>query len=297
MNDMLCQIETACRYAERSNRLVVIDTAYKNSAHFRDNFAKYFSSRWNRVLVDSDLFLTDIDAMSVFPQELTGRVTSYRPEWSAAAANWVDAETGIRLSFDFDRTYDEQIVLHHAQNGGPTGVGAMARLKLNRQLIDALAERLRAIGGPYSAIHIRNTDYKTDYIDALKSMKHLLQSPVFIATDDAQCRETCAELLGPTNVIYFSDISNNSGMPLHFIQDAETVFDRNTDAILDLLTLALSSRFFKFRLQNNIYHSVFSGFTILVDHLRHYKIVLSSLIDSSSEKNRIFSSALEGIEN
>jgi hypothetical protein len=297
LNDMLCQIEAACRYAERSNRFIFIDTAFKNSTHFKDNFARYFTSRWNRLIVDSNLLDPDLNAMSVFPRELTGRITSYTPKWSAAAANWIDAETGVRLSFDFTRTYDEQIVLHHAQNGGPTAVAAISRLKLNSQLVDALAERIRAIGRPYCAVHIRNTDYKTDYVNAINGIKHLLSPPVFIATDDAECRNACTEILGRENVIYFSDLSNDSGMPLHFIQDEDSVFNRNTDAILDLLTLAFSTRFFRFRLQNNIYHSVFSGFTILVDHLRHHRIVLSSLVDYDPKQNDLFASALQRMEN
>ncbi|MEL6064822.1 MULTISPECIES: hypothetical protein [unclassified Methylobacterium] len=296
MNDMLCQIEAACRYAERSDRRVFVDTSYKKSMHFRDNFSKYFGSRWNRLIVDSNLLDPDLDAMSVFPRELTGRITSYTPKWSAAAANWIDTETGVRLSFDFTRTYDEQIVLHHAQNGGPTAVAAMSRLKLNSQLVDALAERIRIIGRPYCGVHIRNTDYKTDYVNAISGIKHLLSPPVFIATDDAVCREACAEILGRSNVIYFSDLSNDSGMPLHFVQNQETVFGRNTDAILDLLTLSFSTRFFRFRLQNNIYHSVFSGFTILVDYLRHHKIVLSSLVKSNSEQDNLFASLLQRLE-
>src|SRR5947209_3468047 len=46
LNDMLCQIEKCCQYADRVGRTVIVDTDYARSAPatFKDHLSKYFVS-------------------------------------------------------------------------------------------------------------------------------------------------------------------------------------------------------------------------------------------------------------
>jgi hypothetical protein len=74
-------------------------------------------------------------------------------------------------------------------------VAALARLRLHDNLSDELIKRLKSIGSDYISVHIRNTDYKTNYealLNQLSSHPGLLRyKNLFVATDDIDCLEAC----------------------------------------------------------------------------------------------------------
>ena len=284
---MLCQIEAAYAYAEKSDRVVVVDTNYRNARAFKDKLSTYFSSRSDRLILDSDAIEDRIDAMTVFPEYLFGRLSTYKLDWGTVVSNWCDSETGSRLSFDFDEIYTEQILLHHACGGGQASLKALSRLQLRDAVIDLLEQRIDAIGQSFSAIHIRNTDYKTDYRSQLEGLKGRVHLPVFVATDDSACREYCIELFGKESVRYFSSLPEESGVPLHAEYLHTSVFIRNSEAILDLLMLALATDFFKISLSPNAHHATYSGFSLLAENLKNAPDILAALIGSSAKGRSI----------
>ena len=77
LNDMLCQIEKACRYAERFDRTVVVDANYYLSRYFRDDLSTYFTSRQSTLILDPAELGERLDEMEVFPGVLAGRVNRY----------------------------------------------------------------------------------------------------------------------------------------------------------------------------------------------------------------------------
>lgn len=284
---MLCQIEAAYAYAEKSDRVVVVDTNYLNARGFKDKLSTYFSSRADQLILDSDAVKDRIDTMTVFPEYLSGRLSTYKIDWGIDVSNWCDSETGSRLSFDFDEMYTEQILLHHACGGGQASLKALSRLQLRDVVIDLLDQRIDAIGRSFSAIHIRNTDYKTDYRSQLEGLKDRVNLPVFVATDDRACREYCKELFGEESVRYFSFLPEDGGVPLHEDYLHTSVFIRNSETILDLLTLALATDFFKISLSPNAHHATYSGFSLLAENLKNAPDILAALIGSSAKGRSI----------
>ena len=67
-------------------------------------------------------------------------------------------------------------------------------------------------------------------------------------------------------------------MPLHLAPDRTVATLRNTDSILDLLTLALSRRLFILRIPSQR-RTGFSGFSLLAKTLNNNRSVLRSILD------------------
>ncbi|MDH2314056.1 hypothetical protein [Methylobacterium brachiatum] len=290
LTDMLTQIEMTHRYAEQTNRIVVVDTDYKHSFFFRDNFSKYFTSKDDRLTLDISHILKPIDEMTTFPSVLSGRASSYKPLWSDTIGNWVDAETYIQLSFDMRKKYNENILIHHQCGGNQSALFALTKLTVREEILDLLAERIDAIGSPFSAIHIRNTDYKTNYRAAVDLLKNSITFPVFIATDNLECRNYCISAFGERNVRFFSCLPDD-GKPIHLNHSFSSLFSRNADSILDLLTLALSSKFYKINLDGSLHGTQFSGYSILAENLITYDGILVSLLGTSSRAKSILQRA------
>lgn len=288
---MLCQIALACLYAEERGRVAVVDTDYVHARSFNDRFSHYFESRTRDLVLDTDGIAAEMDRLTVFPRELTGRLNAYTIAWSDAVEYWVDAETGTRLSFDLLTPYDEDILLRHACGGGPASLLALARMRLKGPLVEGLSRRLDAIGAPFSAIHIRHTDYRCDYVSAIEALKPSVTLPLFVATDNAACRDYCREIFGADNIRSFTNLPEECGRPLHQEWCHTSVVTRNAEAILDLMTLALSSRFFKIPLKENVQKAQYSGFSLLAEGLRQHDNLVASLLGLSETSEWILQRA------
>jgi hypothetical protein len=104
---------------------------------------------------------------------------------------------------------------------------------------------------------------------------------VFVASDNRQAVVDCQRLFGAERVFSFSQLPLEPGWPAHKHQGGEGAFAVNADAILDLLTLALADRVYGFRLAENRFGTVYSGFTMLAINLNNAKQVLAGVIGRS----------------
>jgi len=238
LNDILNQIERCCLYAQSRSRIVIVDTAYRNSAHFKDPFSKYFISRQSSLLLENPLPDEILDTLDVFPPFLAGRVSSYKP--LIGFPHWIEAVSGAPLTFNFRQPYRETVVVHHQGGGGLKSVNCLKRLVLAPWLLERLEQRLSQLSHPYAALHIRNTDMTTDYRSVIAQLKAYRLPALFLATDNRNVLAEFRTALPHVAIHSFSSLPDIDGRPLHIDmprQDAET---RNADAILDLLTLALA---------------------------------------------------------
>ena len=291
LNDILCQIELMHRYADRSGRILIVDTAYANSITFKDEMCNYFTSKESNLVLSARNLIESFDSMVVFPPALQGRVNGYYPWVRDERDEIVDWETGIPVSFDMSMDYPHQLLVHHAYGGGAISLFALTKLTINDNIIDQLVERMDTIGSPYSAIHIRNTDYKTNYKPTIERLRNSVLTPVFISTDSLECRNYCEQAFGAQNVLYFSKIPHD-GKAIHYNQGFSDIFQRNADAILDLLMLALSSRFHRVSRDGSPDGAV-RGYSMLAENLFTYDGILLSLFGTSSRALTILKRAIE----
>lgn len=280
LNDMLCQIEKCCRYAETTARTVVVDTAYIHSDYFKDDFSRYFSSKQKRLIFSIGDQAADMDAMQVYPEILQGRLYSYEVHFDGKILAFCDTASGQPITFDFKRDHAQPLLVHHQAGGGSLSHSALLRLSLDRSLVDELMARIRTMGGPWIGVHIRDTDYSTGYESLLQQLKKVSAKRIFLATDSLQVRQRVESELKNTAVYSFSRRLSADGKPLHKMRgmDDSDVFASNRDAILDLLMLALSTKLLFKKIEPNAYGVSHSGYSVLAHHLWSSKIVLRHVI-------------------
>jgi hypothetical protein len=101
---------------------------------------------------------------------------------------------------------------------------------------------------------------------------------LFIATDDLACLDYCRSLFTGINIISFAQLPPEPGRPLHRFVEHDEVYQRNKDAILDLMMLALARNIVLLELNPNRWGSKYSGFSVLAYELLKSKALLASLI-------------------
>ena len=278
LNDLLCQVERACAYAERHGRSVIVDTRHPSTTFFRDSFANYFVSREPWLSFDPEDLPAWADATDVLPACLAGRVNSHGARWDYELMTFVEPGSGERLSFDFERDHPQPVLAHYAMGGGDGSLRVLSRMRLHDDLVGLLLRRLEQIGPAYSGLHIRNSDYRTRYEPHIEAIGRRVDGPLFLASDCGEAVERVRAALGPQRVFSFSELPP-PGQTLHDLPASADVFRRNSDAILDLVMLGLSRRLYAFALEPNANRATYSGFTLLADLLHHALSVLAGLID------------------
>lgn len=278
LNDMLCQIEHACRYGERFDRHVIIETDSPTTRSFKDRLANYFVCPDPRISLDAREFSDRFDGIEVYPHAVRGRVNSYSARFSPDKGNYADEQTGALLRFDLDRDYPEPLLLHHTCGGGSESVAALRRMRLHDAITDELMARLRCMPRPYTAIHIRDTDYRTRYREPIRDLAPKILDPVFVATDNRDAVEFCRTVFGEDRTFSFATLPVEPGKTLHHNDRIVDIHQRNTDSILDLLMLALSRVFIFFELMENNPGTRHSGFSVLAHLLKESPSTLGQLI-------------------
>src|ERR1043166_9133088 len=107
-------------------------------------------------------------------------------------------------------------------------------MRLHDAIVDTPIDRLRTIGLPYTAFHIRHTDYKTDYEKELVRLRPTISGAVFVATDNRSVVDHCRSIFGHDRVYSFTRLPESPGRPVHEFVGREPVYEINRDAIVDL---------------------------------------------------------------
>jgi hypothetical protein len=253
LNDILCQIERCCQYADRFRRTVIVDTNYHCARAFKDHFSRYFVSLRAGLVLNADEIRDYTDDIDVFPNFITGKVSSYYARPDKLKTDYIEEQSGRALTFEFDKDYSERLLVHHASGGGTISLAALSRMRVHDAITDILWKRQRLIGPEYTALHIRNTDYRTEYEQPIVELKSKIRGSLFVATDNRSTIEHCKSAFGTERVFSFAKLPAEAGKPIHKTDDRTGAYETNSDAILDLLMLALSKELYLFKLMANPY--------------------------------------------
>lgn len=268
LNDMLCQIEKCWAYSQAQHRHLLVDT---HRSGFLDDFWKYFLPRDN-TSVSFGRFDENDWPGSVRPVALTGRINQYSPVWRASAGVFADSPDGEPLTFDFTRRHVEAVLVHEQCGGGPLSLHALERMKLTPEVAATVSARLSMLGD-YVAIHVRNTDFKTDYAAVFEQVA--AQVPVgrvVLCTDDWNCQAYARDVFGE-RVLMSSNIPQTNGRRLHLNRQLDR-YATNVDAIADLCVLAMGRQLFCSRHAGG----AMSGYSQLARLLAGRRDVLSGLL-------------------
>ena len=267
LNDIFCQIEACCVYADEHRRVVVVDTAYSHSISFWEQFSNYFLSKQQNLVLNSDGYLDKFGCLSVYPESLKGRLASYRPKIvNGKLCDAFHSDHVVTLTFDFAQSYDQEVLVHQQFGGGSSSQKLPKRISINKKVLNALVQRLDSLPDHFDAVHVRHTDLHSNYETILAQLSKKLTRPIFLATDNAQVLEEFKNALCSKNIYSFSKLPENRGEALHQFQKSNCYPQINLDAILDLLTLSFAETLYVAPTTNNP-HGAYSGFSRLAQFL------------------------------
>jgi hypothetical protein len=282
-NDLLSQIEKCCRYADVSGRTIIVETDCPGSHSFFEPLSNYFSPRQPNLILDASTWRDKFDQMDVWPSSISKRVNSYRADWSDEHGSFVEIQNSLPVSFDFAMDYPQKLLVHHDCGGEDLAHFFFYRVRVQECLVAELKQRLASVKRPYFAVHIRNTDYRTDYEQGLRDYlaKIPQQFPIFVATDSKSTLDHCKVMIGAGRVLTFCDFDQADDRQLHRTAPSLSIAKiRNKDAILDLFMLALADSLCIFKLQANTNQMDISGFSRLARNLNQNRRLLIQTLSS-----------------
>jgi hypothetical protein len=280
LNDMLCQIELCCRYAEKFDRIVVVDTAYEHSHSFWDSLSNYFVSKCDLLVLDARPYLPHFSNASFFPAMGPDEIDTYQTTWNNEHLLYArsDKPQSSAPCFDFEQDYHEQVLLHAQCGGNDMSHDICQRMHLNEKLAEMLMDRFRTIDGGFHAVHVRHTDMQSNYAEAIEHFKLQNVEKLFVASDNRQVIEDFRTAFGAQKIFSFAKLPERAGQIVHHDRSAKRPrFETNRDAILDLFTLAFGVSLFVCRTTNNKYGEL-SGFSSLAKHLHENKKKLQAFL-------------------
>lgn len=286
INDNLTQIENCWRYAELSGRTLIIDT--KDSGGFSLPFGRFFKERvpqGNTVFHPSLEHFEMLEKLSVKPNSIFKRINNYKPIYLHKFRNFADKDTEERLSFDFSKSYTDDVLLHDQCGGNITSLNLLARLKMTSEFREDVLQRLNFLAeGPYQSIAIRHsTDYKTDYKAVFERIyKRVQNKRLLVCSDSREVIDYAYSFFNETTILSFPSLDiNNENIPYARIirnLDEDSKYKMVVKAFADLIGLSSSYEFFQTRLISGGIKGVHSGFVLLAGNLFKNKNVIQQLM-------------------
>jgi hypothetical protein len=270
LNDSLNQIEMCWQYAEATGRTLLIDGMYSGML---DRLDRYFEIQKKQRLQPVFYYPSMaelLNRLTCLPKCVAGKINSYTAIGSAN--NCIDAITGDPLNFDLAHHHQEELLVHHQYGGGTLSYSAIARI----QLVTAIAQRiieLKKSHTSYIAVHIRNTDYQTDYEPVFQALRaHAHHRQILVCTDDLRCKRRALEVFGE-DLFSATTTPDTAGHSIHANPNLNR-WEENCNSLVDLAMLASADQLFITKTTSGLY----SGFSMLANHLNHNRTVLYSFL-------------------
>lgn len=279
LNDTLCQIEKCWQYCDKYNRILIIDTTRSGIfIKFSDIFKDITNS--NYLFELSNEKIIEINNLTCQIKQIEGKLDSYKSIY-INKENYNLVDINQKISFDFDKDYQEDVLIYEQCGGGTDSFKLLKKLTF----VDDLKLKIKnlKLKTNYKSIHVRNTDYKTDYTTLFKNIKSELKGDdVLICSDDGNVINKAIDILSESNV--FTKTNNKfslDGNPLHntfnnYTDEEKRILTENS--IIDLVLLGLSDKIYYSNISNFDF-TVISGFTKLSLLLNEEKSVINQLID------------------
>ena len=247
MNDTFNQIEKSWQYAEHHSRTLALDTTMSGlNCEFSDLFEIHDEYKTIEIFTDSQDLLQSTKDLTTAPKGLTRRSKLFREEIA-----WIDGadrlrETGEKVAADLDYSYDEERVINICRGGGADSAKLLQKLRVTKSVSDHILAQIAHLPHDYVALHIRNTDVKSNYKKFLSGAYKMLSGHnVLICSDDHQAIEFAQEFLDESRILTTNVARSQDGSPLHAGVEARKRGKAGAvDALVDLAALARSQKIY-----------------------------------------------------
>lgn len=316
-NDVLCQIWASYVYALKTGRTLLVDTRLSGMADALSEYMEEFQPSGRVELQVTDSRMEELNRLTCFPAVVQGRIQAIHHVFHALEARKTDRwrlmnklntlrklgsyairmPTGLpRINrkqflaaffemragkpiFGVKEDRPESVVVHFRAGGGLDSIKTLNLLRLKNEVLQTVMERLDRIGDQdYDAVHIRNTDYITDYRPFLESIKSELRGrTVLVCTDNKMVFEETRTILSESMVVSLSALARQSfqkggggARPLHYqwLLSVEQRRENNLAMLTDLVGMACAKRLHFTKLVERGCEG-YSGFSLLASFLHH----------------------------
>jgi hypothetical protein len=258
LTDTLTQMWNCFDYAKRYGRRLVFD-GYRSG--LLDDLSNYFSwagDHSNAFLSLDSPALSHLNRLDCEIPSIKGRLEKYAVLVGKKMVPCIgeklvryESVAGVPLTFCFERDYPDELLVHEQSSsvvGGGPKVAAMmlCELCLTPRLVARCNAALDCLPDVFTAIHVRNTDYQTDYQPYLDELSSTVDGDVLICSDDLRVREYAKMAFGKDRTFTVTDIPNTEGKRLHSnpALDVKDLFEHNASAFVDLIALASASKLY-----------------------------------------------------
>jgi hypothetical protein len=270
LNDLLVIINRCVNYAISHNRIIYIDGI---KSGFLDDFDRYFTVRERETM---NIKLCRIDAL-ILPLE------AYPKRLKQLFLSQIHKKSRSVISFDLNRSYNQGILVYVYGTGGDDSIGAFSFLDLAPAVRSHIHEKIENLGD-YDAVHIRHSDYTTDYKPFLQEIydRHQTDRKIVLCTDSYEVQQYAKELF-QDKIICVNDIPDTNGKTLHCNPDLER-YQTNLATLCDLFVLAWAKTLYMTHIDRDHYGKFIaskryiSGFGRLAMALRQHPKLTKRLI-------------------
>ena len=286
LNDTLCQIEYCWEYAEKTNRHLIIDSLNSGvMAHFSEFFIPLHATDTARVSFEtSGQLLMTLNLLPCVPVEIQNRIDTYAIKYVSGESFLRDAETSARLGFDFSKDYEEALLVHHNAGGGRSSHKAIQRIRFNEKTAKTIRERLVSIGTHYDAVHVRNTDYTSDYKAFFETIyTQVCNRRLLVCSDDDRVVHFARAYFGQSEVLSLSSSAPTVGKPLHhptYYGSEKERCEATVRSLVDMVALAYAENLYVTTVTSpdGKTPGIRSGFSNLCEFLNKNKSILDGLL-------------------
>ena len=173
---------------------------------------------------------------------------------------------------------NQPVIVHHKSGGGRESLQTLKLFSFAPTLKREVGKALNFCGTDFDAIHIRNTDMKTHYVEFLSnSRKRLAGRRVLVCSDDAEVINAAREQLFESDVFTVTKTEATNGSPLHKLGSDRTPEQRrllNFNMLIDLICLSQGRELLLARSTNG----QLSGFSALAQSLHGRSDIVQQLI-------------------
>jgi len=271
LNDMLNRMHRCYFYAKTFKRDLYIDG---QKSGFRDNLGNYFVHvvKRNKIKIIFDDFVPTKN-ISVFPTFLNNRLDFQTKIIGKGKVR--ELNSNQKIHFDFKK-YDEDVIVYEVMGGGIWSFYAFKWLHFTEPVkthINSIINNLKE----YDAVHVRNTDIKTDYKTFFNRISPKIKRKLVLCTDSFECQQFAKSFFG-NRLVIVSEIPDTKGESLHDNSNFST-YQQNLNVLTDLMILACSKRFFAMKPTQWKFWKFNSGFSRLAAMLHFRKDLVRKLLN------------------
>lgn len=268
LNDTLCQISAAMRYASLHGRHLAIDTSRPGSG------LRMSANHIFRVLGSHPIALEVPPSVAASASIFPSNVRSIGATPPAFHNGLIIRERTFALP---KRNVPSEVVYTERGGGGQRHFEALRSLSLAPEVSEYVSTRVANLPEPGAALHVRGTDLQFSPKELEATLRRIPSRarPVYLATDSHDVLDYVTQRLGVENCFSLNAFRSRSSQPLHLNGLTK---QQAHDALVDLFMLAKSPRLLGVSVSNNSVFLAqrFSGFYMLAMSLNRYRNLRSS---------------------